>query len=104
MQRYENVIEEACAGVEASCASCGEFSARTALHRIPLDDDRLHPLKSTEGIYQLDTCVLEDASYGFASGVSRLFIDDHIPKFSALNGVNVTMCHFIPQKLRSDLG
>ena len=50
---HAKVIEEACAGVEASCASCGEFSARTALHRIPLEDDRLHPLKSTEGIYHV---------------------------------------------------
>ena len=99
MQRYENVIEEACAGVEASCASCGEFSTRTTLHRIPLDDNRLHPLKSTEGIYQLDTCALEDASYGFCERCFLALHRGHIPKFSALNGVNVTMCHLYPAEL-----
>jgi hypothetical protein len=33
MRRYEKVIENARAEVEVSCASCGEFPARTTLHR-----------------------------------------------------------------------
>jgi hypothetical protein len=94
MQRYENVIEEACPGVEASCASCGNFSARTALHRIPLYDNRLHPLKSAEGTF------LEGNSYGFCERCFLALHRGHIPKFSALNGVNnVTMCHLYPAEL-----
>jgi hypothetical protein len=39
IQRYSKAIENAC----TSCASCGEFSARMALQRIPLGDNRLRP-------------------------------------------------------------
>jgi hypothetical protein len=28
MRKYEQVVQEACAGVEVSCASCGEFTAK----------------------------------------------------------------------------
>src|ERR1700722_319055 len=34
MRRYEQVIEDACAEVEASCASCGEFKAKKELCHI----------------------------------------------------------------------
>jgi hypothetical protein len=42
--------------------SCAEFMV---LQRIPLGDDRLQPIRSTDGIFQLDTCALDDGLYGF---------------------------------------
>jgi hypothetical protein len=99
MKRYETIIEDARAGVQAACASCGEFSARTALHRIPLGDTRLHPLMASEGRFQLDSCALEDASYGFCAPCFKALHKGKIPKFSALNGVNVTMCQNYPPEL-----
>jgi hypothetical protein len=51
----------------------------------------LHPLKSAEGAFQLDSCALEGDSYGFCERCFLALHRGHIPKFSALNGVNVTI-------------
>ena len=61
--------------------------------------NRLHPLKSAEGAFQLDACALEGDSYGFCERCFLALHRGHIPKFSALNGVNVTMCHLYPAEL-----
>jgi hypothetical protein len=100
MRRYEQVIEDACAGVEASCASCGEFKAKAELRQIPRDDHRLHLMKSPEGVLQLDNCGLIDGSYHLCYQCCDALDDNKIPKFSALNGVNVTMCQDYPAELK----
>ena len=46
MRRYERVIEDACAEVEALCASWGEFKAKKELRHIPRADERLRLMKS----------------------------------------------------------
>jgi hypothetical protein len=66
---YEQVIEDACSTVETSCASCGEFMAKAGLRLIPVGDERLRSMTPP------------------------------IPKFSALNAVNVTMCQNYPAEL-----
>src|SRR5271170_5099024 len=95
MRRYEQVIQDACEEVEASCASCGEFVAKAEAELIPIDDDRLPP----EGIIRLDDCSLTDGSYQVCKACFNALNGRRIPKFSALNAVNVTMCQHYPQEL-----
>jgi hypothetical protein len=65
MYKYEQIIEDACAAVETSCASCGTFLAKTASSLVPIDDGRLRPFKSSQGVLQLDTCSIVDSCYRF---------------------------------------
>ena len=99
MRRYEQIIKEACAEVEASCASCGEFKAKKELRLIPRDDGRLHLMKSPEGVLQLDGCCLMDRSYCFRPSYFNALNSGKVPKFSAMNEVNVTMCQDYPAEL-----
>src|SRR5271168_827553 len=99
MRMYEQVIQDACEGVEASCASCGEFVAKAEAELIPIDDDRLRSMKPPEGIIRLDDCSLADGSYQVCKACFNALNGRRIPKFSALNGVNVTMCQHYPQEL-----
>src|SRR5271155_458049 len=99
MRRYEQVIQDACAGVEASCASCGEFVAKAEAELIPIDDDRLRSMKPPEGTIRLDDCSLADGSYQVCKACFNALNGRRIPKFSALNAVNVTMRQHYPQEL-----
>lgn len=99
MHRYEQVIEDACAAVEASCASCGEFVAKAESRLIPVDDNRLHIMKSPEGVVQLDNCGITDGCYRFCMPCFNALTRGRIPKFSAQNAVNVTMCQHYPADL-----
>ena len=45
MYKYEQIIEDACAAVETSCASCGRFLAKTSSSLVPVDDGRLGPFR-----------------------------------------------------------
>ena len=93
MRRYEQVIQDTCAGVETSCASCGEFMAKAESELIPVDDDRLRLMKPPEDVVQLDNCSIIDGSYQFCKTCFNTLNGGRIPKFSALNAVNVTLCH-----------
>src|SRR5579871_3512422 len=101
MRRYEQVIEDACAAVETSCASCGEFLAKAGSERelIPIRDDRLHSMKSADGVIQLDNCSIANESYQFCKPCFNALNGNRTPKFSALNAVNVTMCQHYPAEL-----
>jgi hypothetical protein len=69
------------------------------LQRIPLEDDRLRTLKATKGIFQLDTCALDNTSYELHKSCFKALHRGQIPKFSALNDVNATMCQHYPPEL-----
>jgi len=99
MRRYEQVVQNACADVETSCASCGEFMSNAGSELIPVGDDRLRSMKSTEGAVQLDNCNIMDGSYRICPACFDVCSSDLIPKFSALNTVNVTMCQQYPIEL-----
>jgi len=101
MRGYEQVIQDACAGVETSCASCGEFMAKVESKLIPVDDDRLRSMKSSEGVVQLDNCSIMDGAYQFCKTCFNALNGGRIPKFSALNAVNVTMCQHYPAELEN---
>ena len=99
MRKYEQVIEDACKGVEASCASCGEFIAKAGSELIPVDDDRLGSMKPPEDAILLDDCSVADGSYQVCKACFNDLNGRRIPKFSALNAVNVTMCQHYPAEL-----
>ena len=99
MRRYEQVIQDTCAGVETSCASCGEFMAKAESELIPVDDDRLRLMKPPEDVVQLDNCSIIDGSYQFCKTCFNTLNGGRIPKFSALNAVNVTLCQHYPTEL-----
>src|SRR5271167_1446059 len=99
MRRYEQVVQEACAGVETSCASCGEFMAKAGSKLIPVDDDHVHSMEPTDGAIQLDNCGIADGSYRVCEACFDALSGIRIPKFSALNAVNVSMCQHYPQEL-----
>jgi hypothetical protein len=99
MRRYEQVIQDACADVETSCASCGEFMAKAASKLIPVGDGHLRSMTPTEGVIQLDNCSIVDGSYQVCKTCYSALSADKIPKFSALNAVNVTMCQDYPAEL-----
>ena len=99
MRRYEQVVQDACASVETSCASCGEFMAKAGSELISVDDDRLYSMKSLEGVVQLDKCSIVDGSYQFCKTCFNDLNRGRIPKFSALNAVNVNMCQHYPPEL-----
>jgi hypothetical protein len=98
MYRYEQIIENACASVEASCASCGTFLAKAASNLVPVDDGRLGPFKSSQGI-QLDTCAIVDNCYRLCQECVNALNRRALPKFSALNAMNVTLCQEYPSEL-----
>ncbi len=81
MRRYEQVVQDACAGVETSCASCGEFMAKADSQLIPVDDDRLRSMIPPEGVIQLDNCSIMDGSYQFCKGCFNALDGGRIPKF-----------------------
>ena len=99
MRRYEQVVQDACASVETSCASCGEFMAKAGSELISIDDDHLYSMKSLEGVVQLDKCSIVDGSYQFCKTCFNDLNRGRIPKFSALNAVNVNMCQHYPPEL-----
>jgi len=99
MRRYEQVVQDACASVETSCASCGEFMSKAESELISIDDDRLYSMKSLEGVVQLDNCNIVDGSYQLCKTCFNDLNRGRIPKFSALNAVNVNMCQHYPPEL-----
>jgi hypothetical protein len=99
MRRYEQIVEDACAAVETSCASCGEFAAKAELGSIPVDDERLRSTRFPERVFLLDNCGMANGSYQICQTCLNAFNGGRIPKFSALNAVNVTMCQSYPAEL-----
>ena len=85
--------------METSCASCGKFMAKAELALISVDDDRLHSMKSPEGVVQLDSCSIVDKAYQFCKSCFNAFTGGRILKFSALNTINVTTYQHYPAEL-----
>ena len=101
MRRYEQVIQDACANVENSCVSCGEFGSRL----VAIDEDRLRSMEMKIGVrIQLDHCGIMDGSYQFCQPCLNALDGGRIPKFSAMNAVNVTMCQDYPAESRPTSG
>jgi len=100
MSRYENILQEACADVENSCACCGEFVSNTASEQLPVDHPHLQlTWHSDDTTLLLDKCSLRNGFYSFCRQCFRRINDTAIPKFSSLNGANVTACQHYPSEL-----
>jgi hypothetical protein len=99
MGRYEQAVQDACADVETSCASCSEFIAKAESKLIHVDDRRLGSIKPSENVVRLDDCSITDGAYQFCKSCFNALNGGKIPKFSALNAVNVTMCQHHPPEL-----
>jgi hypothetical protein len=66
---------------------------------IPVGDERLRSMTSPEGTVQLDNCGMVNGAYQVCQTCLNAFNGGRIPKFSALNAVNVTMCQNYPAEL-----
>ena len=99
MRRYKQIIQDACTSIETLYASCGEFMVKAESELISIDDDCLYSMKSLEGVVQLDNCSIVDGSYQLCKTCFNGLNRGRIPKFSALNAVNVNMCQHYPPEL-----
>jgi hypothetical protein len=100
MRRYEDVIQDACISIENSCASCGEFGSKLTT----VGEDRLRLMKAKVeakfGVQiELDDCSFADGAYRLCQTCFDALDKGKIPKFSAMNAVNVTMCQRYPAEL-----
>ena len=89
---YEEEITAA--SMKSSCCSCGKLVPITDISRVDNDDNLLLPL---EGI--LDTCGRHGDTWDLCSSCHASLNRDTIPKFSAKNLVNVTLCQDYPSAL-----
>ena len=77
------------------CASCGELVPTAHIHNIDCNDDRLHII----GDGRLDCCARRGTSWHFCGLCFNALSHSKIPKFSAANGINMTMCQSYPSVL-----
>jgi hypothetical protein len=96
MRRYEQILEKACAEVERSCASCGEFGSELII----VKKDQVYSMELKLGTHiELDKCGFVDDEYQLCGSCYGTLKKGKPPKFSAMNGVNVTMCQDYPPEL-----
>ncbi|OKO97720.1 ATP-dependent DNA helicase PIF1 [Penicillium subrubescens] len=90
--RYEDVISEA--AKRCVCSSCGKLVPSSNIHRLDYEDPLLLPLQGA-----LDTCGRHNNLWDLCSLCHTSLNRQMIPKFSAKNMVNVTLCHDYPSAL-----
>ena len=78
------------------CSSCGVFCSSVETMTLGDDQDCLDDLKRVG----LDTCGYQDGSWSFCKPCHADILKGKIPKFSALNSVNVVNCHDYPAALQ----
>ena len=89
MRRYEQVLQDACAEVENSCVSCGEFGSGL----VAVDEDRLRSMEMKIGArIQLDYCGIVNGSYQLCQPCFNALDGGRILKFSTMNIVNIIIC------------
>ena len=78
------------------CSSCGVFCSISDIKTLHDDDSCLSDLKRAG----LDKCGYLDGYWAFCTPCHLDIVRGRIPKFSALNSVNVVMCHDYPDTLK----
>ena len=78
------------------CSSCGVFSPSYDTMTLDDNNDFLEELKRVG----LDRCGYENGAWSFCKLCYGDILRSKIPKFSALNSVNVVMCHDYPAVLK----
>jgi hypothetical protein len=90
--KYED--EMSAASKTSVCCSCGQIVATDDIHRITDNSNTLDCLRGC-----LDTCGRHGNDWEFCSSCHSALRRGKIPKFSAKNSVNVTMCQHYPPAL-----
>lgn len=90
--RYEDIISEATK--RCVCSSCGKLVPSSNVYRMDNEDPLLLPLKGA-----LDTCGRHNNIWDLCSSCYTSLNRHMIPKFSAKNMVNVTLCQDYPSAL-----
>jgi uncharacterized protein DUF6570 len=97
MRRYEQILQDACMEVENSCASCGEFGSQL----VTVDENWLRSMEVKLGVpIHMDKCGVKNALYQLCGSCLNALNRGRVPKFSAMNAVNVTMCQDYPPELQ----
>ena len=77
------------------CGSCGELVPSADICTLENDDSRLHVI----GQDHLDCCARHGTSWDFCRQCCAALSRSTIPKYSALNRMNVTLCQDYPSAL-----
>jgi hypothetical protein len=92
VSKYED--EMSAASLRSVCCSCGRFVAAPDIYKIDGQADFILPPQRT-----LDRCGYHESSWDFCTTCHSAVSRGNIPKFSALNLVNVTTCQHYPSVL-----
>ncbi|KAJ5111789.1 hypothetical protein NUU61_001419 [Penicillium alfredii] len=92
VSRYEE--ETSTAAKTSVCSSCGRFVLHADIHYMDHEDPLLLPLNGV-----LDHCGRQERSWTLCTSCHRALGRAAIPKFSAKNLVNVTLCQGYPSAL-----
>jgi hypothetical protein len=96
LARYEDHISSIIKSTEKICGSCGRFIEQHVL-RLPELDLLLQPFRvDTDSSLRLDSCAKNGSDYLFCKPCYISISQKRPPKYSALNGVNVTFCQSYP--------
>ena len=90
--RYED--EMLAASERLICCSCGSFVAKDDIYTIDDQDDLIQQQENS-----LDQCGHHESSWNFCRYCYTAISSWKIPKFSAANFVNITMCQDYPSVL-----
>lgn len=93
VRRYEDAIEDATN--RAICTSCGSMFHVTDIHTVAKEDPRLRLLHG-----KLDECGKHGDAWDLCSICLTSLSHQTIPKFSATNLVNITLCQSYPSILQ----
>ena len=92
ISKYEDEISAV--SERSICCSCGSFVATGDIYKIDDEDDFMLPLQGS-----LDDCGHYENTWGFCTSCYTALRHCAVPKFSAKNLVNVTMCQYYPAAL-----
>jgi hypothetical protein len=100
ISHFEDHIAAAIAATQKICGSCGRFIEQE-IFQLSKDNPLLKPFYTGPGSSpRLDACALDQNDYLFCHPCFKQIQRRCPPKYSALNGVNVTFCQDYPSVLR----
>jgi uncharacterized protein DUF6570 len=99
LARYEDHMSAVTAAIERICGSCGRF-VEQRVFRLSVEDPLLLPFRvDAASPPRLDSCALDGTDYLFCQPCFTAIKQRNPPKYSALNGVNVSLCQNYPAAL-----
>jgi hypothetical protein len=99
LSRYQDYMSAVTTAIERICGSCGSFIEKRVF-RLPVEDPLLLPFHTdAASTPRLDSCSLHGTDYLFCYACFTAIRQRKPPKYSALNGVNVSFCQDYPVTL-----